>query len=641
MFKESHEPSLEQPKGVTIEPLVDALITENLSETLLPEELKGNKELQEKCTERLKLSKTIDGVFAQIPRVNTTITEALSEGRIAPDVVSKMYAQVSKLLIEDHASARLVLYFPFELLPSKSFQEEDFHAREFVAVYKKVWRGLLKEKDIRADFNNGDIPEVEIRDELPLVTKATHLIPWLVKAGIYITEEILEIVELQEDEISLEGIADALIAMVDMGIVTEQFLSQLDKSRHLVIRNTAKIVRSRIERAAKTKSVEEVESLTEIVSSLLSDIEEAKKKMARGQENMTASRISWLTETVRERILISHSERLSVSLANGVVKPADLMTFLSQDAISSDEVCFIVYALRSRISKQLQEDFEIGKAEYEKYLNVFSTLKGVNDQFVQESLQKSFRYFSALGLSDLEMFNIYDTSMPRFAASKEDVINESFHEGIIKKLVSGIESQEELKKYVYPVVVTLGSHMKGYARPDSDIDVGIFIKPDMPFTNRAHIQALIKEVFTREGVNGSAMEFWLKNDGDSLSIRDFENPDSSLGDSSLTHPLLGSWSGDEGVMHELYKKLIPGYFFSKGKRILEHDARTLWLKDMEHNMLQYRLMHKGYQNFLPLHGRGSTQHFDTIDGSSTFYDPGYRRLATRLYINKVFLPQLN
>ncbi len=641
MFKERYKPLLEQPKQITAGALVGALVTDNLSETFLPQELKSNKELQEKCADRFELSKIVDAVFAKMPKASTTITEALSEGLVAPDVVSKMYKQVTKLLVEDPASARLLLYFPFELLPSKSFQEEDLCAREFVMVYKQVWKGLLKQKDIRADFDNGDIPELEIRDELPLVVKATHLIPWLVKAEFYAPEEIFTIIELQEDDISLEGIADALVAMVDMGIVTEQFLAQLNQSKHLLIRNTGKIMRSRIEYVTKTQSIEEPGSLTEITSSLLSGIEEGKKKVIRRGENMTASRISWLNETTRESVLTSHSESLSVSLASGVVTSADLVAYLNRDSVSSDEVCLIVYALRSRICTQLQSDVEIGEAEYKKYLNIFNSIKNINDRSVQESLQRTFRYFSALGLTDPEMFNTYDISMPRFTTSKEDVIYESFHEGSIKKLVSGIESQEELKKYVYPVLVTLGSHMKGYARADSDIDVGIFVRPDAMFTDRVRIQGLIKEIFTRESINGSAMEFWLKNDGDSLSIRDFENPDSSLGDSSLTHPLLGSWSGDKEAIHELYKKLIPGYFFSKGKRILEHDARTVWLKDMEHNMLQYRLMHKGYQNFLPLQGRESTQHFDTIDGNSTFYDPGYRRLATRMYINKVFLPQLN
>lgn len=136
------------------------------------------------------------------------------------------------------------------------------------------------------------------------------------------------------------------------------------------------------------------------------------------------------------------------------------------------------------------------------------------------------------------------------------------------------------------------------------------------------------------------MEFWLEADGDELSIQNFENPDSSLGDSSLPHPLLGAWCGDRGAIEELYKKLMPGYLYSKGKTIDGEAARHLWLKQMEHNTLQYRLMHKGYQRFFPEQGGIHTAHSDEIDGDSTFYDSGYRRLATKLFLDRVFLPQL-
>ncbi len=52
-------------------------------------------------------------------------------------------------------------------------------------------------------------------------------------------------------------------------------------------------------------------------------------------------------------------------------------------------------------------------------------------------------------------------------------------------------------------------------------------------------------------------------------------------------------------------------------------------------------MHKGYRHFFPKKGNLETEHSDNVDSDSAFYDSGYRRLATQLFINRVFLPQLS
>lgn len=194
---------------------------------------------------------------------------------------------------------------------------------------------------------------------------------------------------------------------------------------------------------------------------------------------------------------------------------------------------------------------------------------------------------------------------------------------------------------IYPVAISLGSHMKGYATKNSDRDMGVFVRPGTSFENRERIQELLQEILSRTEVRGSFMEFWLTEHEGGLWIQDFVNPDSSLGDSSLSHPLLGSWFGNEQAIRELYGKLMPQYLYSKGKTILEEDARMVWLEDMEHTILQYRLMHKGYTSLFAAQGNFRANHMDEIDGESTFYDPGYRRLATKLFIDKVFIPQLD
>src|SRR6185295_13438322 len=118
--------------------------------------------------------------------------------------------------------------------------------------------------------------------------------------------------------------------------------------------------------------------------------------------------------------------------------------------------------------------------------------------------------------------------------------------------------------------------------------------------------------------------------------------DSAMGDSTLTHVLFeGAWGGNKNTIRELYEKLLVDYLYSKGKTVLQHDARTFWLKEIERDTLQYRLMHKGYARFFPKQGGIDTDHSSGIDSNSAFWDSGYRRLASKLFIDKVFLPQLD
>ena len=172
-----------------------------------------------------------------------------------------------------------------------------------------------------------------------------------------------------------------------------------------------------------------------------------------------------------------------------------------------------------------------------------------------------------------------------------------------------------------------------------DLDIVVFIKPNVAENKRGRIQDLLKETLVDTRAD-SAMEFWLYENNTGYGVRDYIDPDPQRGDSSLTHPLTGVWCGNEEAISELYTKLMPGYVYSENKKILDSDAREVWLRDIEHNTLKYRLMHKGYVRFNARQGGINSNHADDIDGTSMFYDSGYRRLATTSFIKNVFLPQL-
>lgn len=136
--------------------------------------------------------------------------------------------------------------------------------------------------------------------------------------------------------------------------------------------------------------------------------------------------------------------------------------------------------------------------------------------------------------------------------------------------------------------------------------------------------------------------FWLedvKGDGN-LSVHDWETPTTVDAESTWTHVLFGaSWHGDNDTIVMLHKKLLTNYFYDPETMTKGKPTHERWLEELERDALQYRLLHKGYERYHPVHTTQS-KHSSNIDGESVFWDEGYRRTATKLFISRVFLPNL-
>lgn len=234
--------------------------------------------------------------------------------------------------------------------------------------------------------------------------------------------------------------------------------------------------------------------------------------------------------------------------------------------------------------------------------------------------------------------------------NKKPVLNRSFADqpeiisaevAAITPALEKLERDPKLAEQLYPATILFGSRLKGYGAPEADLDLAVFIKPEVDIADRPNLQKEVNELFPTEDTKNQLVEFWLTENADGLAVRDFPNPDVRLADESWVHILFGgAWCGNKQTIKELYEKLLPNYLYSKDKKIDGRDARQIWLEELEREALQYRLMHKGYDRYFPEQGRPETAHADLIDGQSAFWDSGYRRLATQLFLQRVFLPQL-
>jgi hypothetical protein len=100
------------------------------------------------------------------------------------------------------------------------------------------------------------------------------------------------------------------------------------------------------------------------------------------------------------------------------------------------------------------------------------------------------------------------------------------------------------------------------------------------------------------------------------------------------------WIGNAGIIYSLRERLLPAYFQEDNQNNFGRSARELYLERLEQDLLQYRLMHKGYERHFPINTLSHLPHAELVDGSSAFWDSGYRQIATKLFVNSVFLPKI-
>lgn len=188
-------------------------------------------------------------------------------------------------------------------------------------------------------------------------------------------------------------------------------------------------------------------------------------------------------------------------------------------------------------------------------------------------------------------------------------------ENEMAKIYNAVSTDMGLE-FLYPVVIFFGSRFKGYGESSSDLDFAVFVReqlrvvPDIG-TVEKYINNKIPRVVT----------FWLDRDRDKLSIHDFGNGQPShIGMPFDAHVLFnGVWVGDDSIKQRLCDMLV--------KPMAQSNAliKSVYLRELERDLLQYRLLHRGYETYYP-----TTR--------PVFMDDGYRWLATKLFLKYVFLP---
>jgi predicted nucleotidyltransferase len=569
----------EVPPAYETERPIELVVKPPVSEEILLNPDAFEWEIGDQIRERAAVLPAIQKVTQTLlARENKDVADALAHGDLSSEEVNAFYRRMTKLLRDD-SCARLPLYIPFEFLSCPDENDsvvKDFFD-DFMTQYLIAWWNLLRYRDNRADFTDGDLPDD--RDApIEMVVKAAHLLPELLERDVLNEEDIEWLTrQAKDDEILRRSIHEALSP--EQQSLPEPHAKSLD----------------RIVPGASAALYER----------------ELQKIMAI-EGDIPAARRRWLEQTLRDDI-VRDTTRQAASLPEAKKIAMNLYTGDS---------------LERQIAVALYEQLIDVPGGRRLALLTFEAALEYDEPPVRAQSIMALRRLCRSGAISQEYLESLGVSLPGLAGNLSENITNEMTGSLMVKLREMADTPM-LREYVYPVALVEGSQLKGYGTSESDTDIAMFIKPGTPHDDRLRLREELAKVYG-EGV----MEFWLDEAPDgSLSVHDFDEFDVHEADSCWTHTLFQSvWVGDENTIGELRRQLLPRYYEDEGDF-----SRYVYLRRMEQDIVQWRLMHKGYARCYPV--EQNPKQTTLPDGDSVFWDTGYRLLATQLFAEKVFLPK--
>lgn len=602
-----------------------------------PERIRNNLVVKRDTAKRLKLSKELEHLFFAVNQFNSSTNDELTG----------TYNLLSDFIESASYNARLILYLPFELIPNLEEVNVCTKSTQAISRFRKVvtekWLELLSNHDIRADFVDGDILEPELcNGELDLVNKAAHLLPVILSKGLLSISQTVGLVE-RADKVLRDSLLDALLVAFDLNLISEADLVIISKSTDSWLRNLPIIINSDLETKTsfklKTEIIKTEKQLRELLqkaSDEISLLETAKLK-----HGHTQARFDWEKKRDQDKIIDRYADLISNALTNDELS-IDGFLHLTVSSESETAILVGICSLKKALIKIASVNLNRAQRISLDFKTVLLRYGSHDSPRVQGLLEETCLHWENLNIISkdwLEVINVKPLTLDSLFSWNE--INFQSDKKVLIQALETINKDSELSSLLYPIILVYGSKVKGYNTKQADIDVAVFIRPSVSFPKRPYIQSLIKKLFVSNLEISSVLEFWLKKTDFGLRIEDRPIYDKLLGNSAYAHVFFnGMFFGKKELIKKFYEEIMINFLYSKGKLLDSQDANRLWLHELERDTLQYRLMHKGYAQARPVYVEITSTHADNIDGDSPFWDSGYRKIATQLFIKRVYLPQL-
>lgn len=575
----------------------------------LPPEIMNDPRYQEQVARRRSLYTTVTHVFDAIPDQTMDINQAVGEGLVDATTTARLWDSVTDFLDQDENNARLLLYFPFEILPNMhggiSVSEDMRSSGQRLSESCRVgWIRILHETEPRANFVDGDILEPGL-GEPERVSKAGHLTPELVARDIIDGGDVLTLLEIISDTTLLRSLAEGAVVAHERGLLDR---STWTKAEDLIV---AKL------------------------GGLPSDTTKNKDYNDPNSPRISPARVAWLRKVSKE----AQEEKAADQQAQEIVTAVR-----RGDQIAQRELEMKTLKAVFKAGKLLQND-DLGEAREfsSSSLALIQEAWESDDASVKNAVVGGLHHWVRQGVVDenfLQHFGISLTDLSAPSQLTEEDIREKFQD--FTHAAQTINAHPFLSQTLYPGFLVFGSRVKGYAGIDADLDAAIFMRPEANLADRQQMLEVLRSDVPELASIDKPVEYWTEREAGKMRLKTVKKGTRIFGGEEQIHFLLGgAWIGAGEELLEVRNDLLRRYVDLSRLGADKDFIRQRLLGQLELDMLQYRLVHKGYRKFYPTVARERTPKDELIDAESDFWDPGYRRVATKLFVSRVFLPDLS
>ncbi len=531
------------------------------------------------------------------------------------------YERLGSFLSRDENNARIILYLPFEVLPDIKEIPSPTSQKTTEAIREGFIR-LLFDSNARGDFDDGDVLEPGMGNP-PRTRKAAHLIFPLLDRGIISQTDIVQIMEFNSgDKELIESMTEGSLVANALGLFDNVSWQKISK-----VAQNAGLGKLLGEKPSQAKEMSTIDEIKDYLHSQISYVENKYKPGLAESKRISRKRADWKKDMELDAVYEEVSSLLSVFLIN---KKAPLKEIFSFGTPGTRAVIKSVETLAKSDGKQ-------AKTLADKARGVLTKLTKSGSFTEKAEAERAMFHFIRLGYF---RGNAVDVRQPEPVNIQGFVEDEG---AFLVQIAEKINADNELKNIIFPFVLVFGSKIKGYANQKGDFDMAIFFRPNADFTQREKMLARIKERLPELGKVDKVLEYWTSDESGKYGLK--EIPDNAaievVGLPQIHFIFGGIWVGENEEINKVRTDVFNLYLdLSKFGGRKENIRRSL-LRQLEIDTLQYRLMHKGYRRLYPEDKNTEPPLGKIIDYRSAFWDNGYRHLASVLFLNKVFLPDLS
>ncbi len=593
--------------------------------THLTQEIMNNPTLLKEAALRRELNDLLMAAFSKISDPTLSFDAAIEKKLISAPEVAKVYKKLAEFIFADENHGRIILYLPSQLLPQIQAEGGNSpESLEFAAAYIDAWFRLLYESEPRASYVDGDLLEAGMG--IPArVRKAAHLVPDLLSCQFIDFSEISLLLEITDESELLESLSAGVLVARDRHLISDQEWESFQQLA-LTKPEIAKVVST----PKQNKSYDHAD-----FSAALTAIESKYSPDSQFIAAMSSERVKWEKQVAFEKACDDEAVYQAQRVRSGETTVEEI--------ISAHEIVGIKTI--GRIGKDLVRK-SIGEAHEfaQKNRAILEQQWMTESSGIKDAVLTCLSHWQKLGIVDETYLHEFGVEVTDLAQPFPiDLQKRQEADGLYAiEAAKKIGQHPILSRYLFPLVVEVGSRVKGQAGFGTDYDGGIVFRPETPWEKRLEVLQILRRDISELARIEKPLEFWLSSTESGYGLRTAPTEIKTVVNPAQIHLFINSiWTSQTDEFLPIRDDLLNKYL--NLARFGEHkeEARGQLLRQLEMDALQYRLMHKSYRRFYPVLTSVGIEHSELIDGESDYWDPQYRRIATHQFLSRVFLPDLS